>query len=153
MTRTAVIIRWFSPLLICLVLTGCSLPLQNLSSTEETEYFAHGLDQYIASGDLTILKRLPQQYPQGEWRTKAEGLVGKAEGLVGKAEKNQARLKEKEKELEQAQKEQATLGQNNQAREATLKQEKAALVKKNQELEETLEQLKQVLIDMELKTK
>lgn len=125
---TAVIIRWFSPLLICLVLTGCSLPLQNLSSTEEIEYFARGLDQYIASGDLTILKRLPQQYPQGEWRTKAEG-------LVGKAEQHQARLKEKEKELEQAQKEQATL------------------VKKNQELEGTLEQLKQVLIDMELKTK
>jgi hypothetical protein len=128
MTMTVVIIRWFSPLLICLVLTGCSLPLQNLSSTEETEYFAHGLDQYIASGDLTILKRLPQQYPQGEWRTKAEG-------LVGNAEQHQARLKEKEKELEQAQKEQATL------------------VKKNQELEVTLEQLKQVLIDMELKTK
>ena len=125
---TAVIIRWFSPLLICLVLTGCSLPLQDLSSTEETEYFAHGLDQYIASGDLTILKRLPQQYPQGEW-------LAKAEGLVGKAEQHQARLKEKEKELEQAQKEQATL------------------VKKNQELEGTLEQLKQVLIDMELKTK
>ena len=143
---TAVIIRWFSPLLICLVLTGCSLPLQNLSSTEEIEYFAHGLDQYIASGDLTILKRLPQQYPQGEW-------LAKAEGLVGKAEQHQARLKEKEKELEQAQKEQATLVQNNQAREATLKQEKSALVKKNQELEVTLEQLKQVLIDMELKTK
>ncbi len=125
---TAVIIRWFSPLLICLVLTGCSLPLQNLSSTEEIEYFARGLDQYIASGDLTILKRLPQQYPQGEWRTKAEG-------LVGKAEQHQAQLKEQEKELEQAQKEQATL------------------VKKNQELEGTLEQLKQVLIDMELKTK
>ena len=125
---TAVIIRWFSPLLICLVLTGCSLPLQNLSSTEEIEYFAHGLDQYIASGDLTILKRLPQQYPQGEWRTKAEG-------LVANAEQHQARLKEKEKELEQAQIEQATL------------------VKKNQELEVTLEQLKQVLIDMELKTK
>jgi hypothetical protein len=125
---TTVIIRWFSPLLICLVLTGCSLPLLNLSSTEETEYFAHGLDQYIASGDLTILKRLPQQYPQGEWQAKAEG-------LVGKAEQHQARLKEKEKELEQAQKEQATL------------------VKKNQELEVTLEQLKQVLIDMELKTK
>ena len=128
MTMTAVIIRWFSPLLICLVLTGCSLPLQNLSSTEEIEYFARGLDQYIASGDLTILKQLPQQYPQGEWRTKAEG-------LVGKAEQHQARLKEKEKELEQAQKEQATL------------------VKKNQELEVTQEQLKQVLIDMELKTK
>lgn len=128
MTMTVVIIRWFSPLLICLVLTGCSLPLHNLSSTEETEYFAHGLDQYIASGDLTILKRLPQQYPQGEWRTKAEG-------LVGNAEQHQARLKEKEKELEQAQKEQATL------------------VKKNQELEVTQEQLKQVLIDMELKTK
>ena len=125
---TAVIIRWFSPLLICLVLTGCSLPLQNLSSTEEIEYFARGLDQYIASGDLTILKQLPQQYPQGEWRTKAEG-------LVGKAEQHQAQLKEQEKELEQAQKEQATL------------------VKKNQELEGTLEQLKQVLIDMELKTK
>jgi len=125
---TAVIIRWFSLLLICLVLTGCSLPLQNLSSTEEIEYFARGLDQYIASGDLTILKRLPQQYPQGEWRTKAEG-------LVGKAEQHQAQLKEQEKELEQAQKEQATL------------------VKKNQELEGTLEQLKQVLIDMELKTK
>jgi len=94
---TATIIRWLSPLLICLVLTGCSLPLQNLSSTEEIEYFARGLDQYIASGDLTILKRLPQQYPQGEWRTKAEG-------LVGKAEQHQAQLKEQEKELEQAQK-------------------------------------------------
>ena len=87
---TAVIIRWFSPLLICLVLTGYSLPLQNLSSTEEIEYFAHGHDQYIASGDLTILKRLPQHYPQGEWQTKAEG-------LVGKAEQHHAQLKEQEK--------------------------------------------------------
>ena len=142
----AVIIRWFSPLLICLALTGCSLPLQNESSTEETEYFAHGLDQYIASGDLTFLKRLPQQYPQGEWRTKAEG-------LVGKIEQHQARLKENERELEHAQKEQATLAQNNQVREATLEQEKATLVKDNQELKVTLEKLKQVLIDMEQKTK
>jgi len=125
---TAVIIRWLSPLLIGLLLTGCSLPLLEESSTEETEYFALGLDQYIASGDLTALKLLSQQYPQGEWRTKAEG-------LVDKAERHQARLKDKEKQLEQAQKEKATLVQN------------------NQELEVTLEQLKQVLIDMELKTK
>ena len=135
--------RWFSLLLACLMLAGCSLPLQDVPVTEEvvpeiieieetkeTELFARGLDQYIASGDLTTLKLLPQQYPQGEWRTKAEGIIDIAE----QQRQQQVRLEKKEKSLDHCQKEKAFLAQDNKI------------------LEVTLERLKQVLIDMELRT-
>ncbi len=74
------IVRWLSPLLVCLVLSGCSnLHMLNLSATEESKVFVHGLDQYIKSRDLTTLKLLPKDYPPGEWRTRAEGLIEIAE--------------------------------------------------------------------------
>ena len=135
--------RWLSPLLVYLMLTGCSLPLLDMPVTkegapateedrpvaEETELFAHGLDQYLASGDLTTLELLPQQYPQGEWRTKAEGIIDIAE----QQRLQQAQIEKKEKELDLCQK------------------EKTFLTKDIQILEGTLARLKQVLIDMELR--
>jgi hypothetical protein len=125
---TIAITRWFYPLLVGLVLTGCSsLPMLNVAGTEETKLFAQGLDQYIESGDLATLKLLPQQYPQGEWRTKAEGLIEMAE------RQQKARLQQEARELGQC------------------KTENDALVEDNQILEVTLERLKQVLIDMELR--
>jgi hypothetical protein len=131
---TIAITRWFYPLLVGLVLTGCSnLPMLNVAGTEETKLFAQGLDQYIESGDLATLKLLPQQYPQGEWRTKAKGLIEMAE------RQQKARLQQ-ETQLQQEARE---LGQ--------CKTENDALVEDNQILEVTLERLKQVLIDMELR--
>lgn len=124
----AAIIRRFSALLVCLMLTGCSLPtMLDMSAAEETELFAAGLDRYIESGDLTTLKLLPQQYPQGQWRSRAEGIIGIAE----QQQKQQVRLKKKAKELAETQ------------------QEKEVLFQDNVILEVTLERLKQVLIDME----
>ena len=124
------ITRLFAPLLVGLVLAGCSsLPMLNISGAEESELFAQGLDQYIASGELTTLKLLPQRYPQGEWRTRAEGLIGMAE----RQQQQKARLQQETQELAQC------------------KTEKDALVEDNQILEVTLERLKQVLIDMELR--
>ena len=126
---TITIIRKFSLLLVCLVLTGCSLPMLSLSTTEETELFALGLDQYIESGDLTTLKLLPQQYPQGEWRQRAEAIIDTSE----QQRMLQDQQEKRDKELVECQR------------------EKEVFVQDNQILEVTLERLKQVLIDMELR--
>ena len=139
--------RWLSPLLVYLMLTGCSLPLldrpvtkkdmpvtgKDLTAAEETELFAQGLDQYIRSGNLTALELLPQQYPQGEWRTKAEGIIDIAEQQRLQQRLQQAQLEKQEEELDHCQK------------------EKAFLAKDIQILEGTLARLKQVLIDTELR--
>ncbi len=157
------ITRWFSPLLVYLVLTGCSLPVLsmsareeselsaqeidqsiesrdletlNTSEREETELFANGLDQYIESRDLTILKLLPQQYPQGKWRTRAEGIINIAEQhqqQQQQQQQQQTQLEKTDKELVHSQREKEFLFQDN-------------II-----LEVTLERLKQVLIDMELR--
>lgn len=124
---TTVILRWTLLLMVCLVVTGCSLPTPTGSGSEEVELFALGLDEYLAYGDLTSLKRLPQQYPQGEWRPRAEGVIDMA--------KAQAKLEEKDRELASCQKDKDALAQD-------------ILV-----LEETLEQLKEVLIDTEQRMK
>jgi hypothetical protein len=140
---TTTMTRWFSPLLVCLVLAGCSLPLlekqvteeekqvteEEKQAAEETELFAQGLDQYIRSGNLTTLELLPQQYPQGEWRTRAEGIID----IADQQRQQQAQFEKKEKELDHCQKEKAFFAQDNQL------------------LEGTLDRLKQVLIDMELR--
>jgi hypothetical protein len=150
------ITRWFSPLLVYLVLTGCSLPVLSMPAREEselsaqvidqsiesrdletlntlereeTELFANGLDQYIESRDLTILKLLPQQYPHGKWRTRAEGIINIAE----LQQQQQTQLEKTDKELAHSQR------------------EKEFLLQDNKILEVTLERLKQVLIDMELR--
>lgn len=125
-----VLIRWFFPPLLCLVLAACSLPEINLSAKKETEFFAEGLDRYVETGDLTLLKRLPHEYPQGEWRSRAEGLIEIAE----QQQQQQSLLKNKSRQLAHA------------------RQEKEVLFQDNQMLEVTLERLKQVLIDMELKS-
>lgn len=109
--------------MVCFVVIGCSLPTPTGSVPEEAELFALGLDEYFAYGDLTSLQRLPQQYPQGEWRPRAEGVIDMA--------KAQAKLEEKDRELASCQKDKDALAQD-------------ILV-----LEETLEQLKEVLIDTE----
>ena len=121
--------RWFSTILVCLILTGCSLPILNRPATEETKLFAQGLDQYIESRDLSSLKLLTQQYPQGEWRTRAEGIID----IAQQQQQQQNRLEKKNKEL------------------AHTQLEKKALFQDNKILEVTLERLKQVLIDMELR--
>ena len=129
---TIAITRWLCALQVCLVLTGCSsLSMLHKAGAEERELFAQGLDQYFASGELTTLKLLPQQYPQGEWRTRAEAIID----MVEWQQQQKARLQQETGEL------------------ARCKAEKNALVADNQILQVTLERLKQVLIDMELRAK
>lgn len=176
-------IRWFSLLLVCLMLAGCNrpmvdmplvdmpmvdMPMQNRQESEETKLFAQGLDQYIEYRDLTALKLLPQQYPQGEWRTRAEGIIDIAEqqmaqqksldeknAELAKIQKQQELLDKKNAELAKIQKQhdqqQARLEKKDEELAHTL-QEKEVLFQDNKILEVTLERLKQVLIDMELRT-
>jgi len=150
MTRT--ITRWCLWLLCCSVVSGCSnlsellhMPAANeadLSTQKETEQFAQGLDQYLASGDLSTLRQLSKTYPQGAWRPRAEGLIKIAE----RQQEQEARLKENKVKniLQNA----AELKKKDQQL-ASCETEKAFLVKDNQMLEVTLERLKQVLIDVE----
>lgn len=130
---TTALIRWLFLFLAFLVLSGCSnlpsLDILNRPATEETEFFAQGLDHYIKSRDLSMLKQLPKRYPQGEWRARAEGIIDIAE----LQQLQQRRLEKKNREL------------------AHTQQEKEVLFEDNKILEVTLERLKQVLIDMELR--
>ena len=144
---TTALHRWLTVLLVCVVLTGCQgLPLLQKGSMTETESFAQGLDQYIATGDLQPLKLLPQEYPDGAWGPRAELVVKLAEqqekcvadketmtDAKAGGKKQQPLLKDKE--LARCQDEMAALRQN------------------NQELEETIAQLKKLLIDMESRSK
>jgi len=126
---TMAITRWSLWLFVCLSLIGCSsLPLSK-PAAHEAELFVQGLDQYLANGDLTTLTLLLQQYPQGEWRTRAEGIIDMAE------QKLQQHAKER---------------QDDQVLSKCLA-EKNLLAQDNKILEMTLERLKQVLIESELR--
>jgi cell division septum initiation protein DivIVA len=97
--------------------------------TGEAELFAQGLDQYLATGELTTLNLLSKQYPQGEWRARADGLI----------------------EMAKQQQQQHAQDQKNNQGLSQCQAEKHLLVEDNKILEATLERLKQVLIDTELK--
>jgi hypothetical protein len=124
------ITRWSLWLFVCLALVGCSsLTISNKPAAEEAELFAQGLDQYLATGQLTTLTLLPKQYPQGEWRTRAEGIIDMAKQKLHQDTQTQ---------------------HDNQGLTQCLA-EKDLLAKDNKILEVTLERLKQVLIDSELR--
>jgi hypothetical protein len=143
------ITRWAFRLLVCLVVTGCSsfpvvkkpvaedvggrssAPVTTMPNTEEADLFAQGLDQYLETGELTALTLFPQEYPAGEWRTRAEGIIEMAK----KQHQQHDQLQQKDKDLAQCHTDMGALAENNKS------------------LEITLEQLKQVLIDMELHAK
>ncbi|MBE0577224.1 MAG: hypothetical protein IH613_15165 [Desulfuromonadales bacterium] len=169
------VIRWFSPLLVYLMLSGCSsLPMLTMPTSEETKLFAQGMDQYIESRDLTTLKLLPQKYPRGEWRDRAEGIIDIAEEteLFAKGvdqyikSRDLKTLKQLPKKYpqgewrdraagitdiaEQQRQQQNSLAKKREELAHTL-QEKEVLFEDNKILEVTLERLKQVLIDMELR--
>ena len=135
--------RWLFFLLVSVVLAGCQgLHLQQKTSLTETESFAKGLDQYIETGDLQPLKMLPKEYPDGEWRPRAELVVKLAEQheqLVADKEKTIG-LKEAGQKKQALQKDQELTRYDN---------EMAALRQSNQELTKTIDQLKKLLIDME----
>ncbi len=134
---TKAITRWSCLLVLCLTSIGCSgismsqQPVIEPQSpvSGEAELFAQGLDQYLATGDLTTLHLLSKQSPQGEWRARADGIIDMA--------RRQQQL-------------QAQDQKNNQTLTNCLA-EKRLLVEDNKILETTLERLKQVLIDTELK--
>lgn len=124
--------RCYAILLMSVILAGCqSLPFQQNSSLTETELFAKGLDQYIETGDLQTLQRLPQEYPDGAWSPRA-ALVLKL------AEQQQKRAADQEKITDMKAGERARCDH-----------EMAALRQNNQELEETIARLKKLLIEME----
>ena len=163
-------IRWFSLLLACLILTGCNLPMLdmpmlNSQKSEETKLFEQGLDQYIKTRDLTTLKRLPEEYPQGEWRTRAEGIVDIAERQIAqqkylelqneeliKIQKQQEKKNEEFTKIQKQKEQQQARLEKKDEELAQTQQEKEVLFQDNKILEVTLERLKQVLIDMELRT-
>jgi len=129
-----VMIRRFTPLLVCLVLGSCNnfpmLKVVETPQSDETRLFAQGLDQYLEFRDLTTLKLMPLRYPQGEWRIRAEGIIALAE----QQQQQQERLKKNSRQLTRS------------------KQKIEFLFEDNKTLEMTLERLKQVLIDMEQRT-
>jgi hypothetical protein len=128
-------LHWFCGLLAGLVLAGCSsmpmqkMPMQKMPAEQEMELFTQGLDQYLASGELTALIKLVEKYPKGEWRPRAEGLIE----LAKQQQQQHTKLQKKEQQF------------------ARCRTEKDTLVTDNQRLEVTLGRLKQVLIDMELR--
>jgi len=140
-----VIIPWY--FLLCLLMSGCSLPILNLPATQETELFAQGLDRYLATGDQRTLKRLPQEYPHGKWRSKAEGVLR----MIAQQRQQQAEQQQQQEQREQAEQLQEQREQVEQQL-ALCQREKNALVQDNQLLEETLKQLKEALIDSEKRT-
>ncbi|MBW2452139.1 MAG: hypothetical protein JRE16_05975 [Deltaproteobacteria bacterium] len=109
-------------------LTACST-LSSISTmaSPETSLFAEGLDQFIDTGDLTMLKTLPDEYPDGSWRPRAEAIITLAE----QRKTLDRDLVNRSHELDRCLKDKDLVKQDNQA------------------LEQTLERLKQVLIDME----
>ena len=98
-------------------------------AAEERELFTQGLDQYLASGELTTLTLLVETHPQGEWSSRAKDLIE----LAKQQQQQHGQLQKKEQQL------------------AHCRTEKNALAADNQTLEVTLDRLKQVLIDMELR--
>ena len=127
---TIALIRWFALIfLACFLLTGCgSIPIFSPPpKTLETEHFAQGIDQYIASGDLTILKQISEKSPQKEWRTRAEAIIA----MDNKQKQQREQTKKAEEDLSQCQ------------------LEKNHLLEDNQILEKTLTRLKDLLIDTE----
>jgi hypothetical protein len=127
---TMTIARWLPTLfLVWLLLTGCSSlpgftpPLQDV----EADRFVQGVDRYIASGDLTILRQITEHSPLMEWRAKAETLINMDHRL---------------KQLEQQ-------WANAEEVLARCQLEKNHLLQDNQVLETTLSQLKELLIDTE----
>ena len=146
---TSGVTRWSFLLLTCIVLSGCALPLLNMSAAKETKLFALGLDQYIASGDLATLEQLPQQYPQGEWRTKAEIIIE----MVALQRQQQGQLEQKGKDLADCQAPEDPTDCLAPEELANCQEDKKALAQDNLMLEETLKRLKDVLIDTELQAK
>ena len=127
--------RGFVVLLVIVILAGCQgLTHLQKSSLTETELFAKGLDQYIETGDLQTLQRLPQEYPDGAWGSRA-ALVVKL------AEQQEKRVADKEK-MSGFKAEELARCDN----------EIAVLRKNNQDLEETIARLKKLLIEMELRS-
>jgi hypothetical protein len=135
--------RWFSVLLVSVILAGCQgLPFVQKTTLTETESFAKGVDQYIETGDLQTLKLLPQEYPDGEWGPRADWVIKLAEQQEKCAADNEERTAMREGE----QKQQAFLKDQ----ELVLcNQEMVVLRQNNQDLQETIDQLKKLLIDME----
>jgi len=125
----------FAVFLLSVILAGCQgLALQQKTALTETELFAKGLDQYIETGDLQTLQRLPQEYPDGTWGRRAALVVKLAE-----QQEKRAAAAEKTTGVQAAEL-------------ARRDHEIAALRKNNQELEETIARLKKLLIEMELRS-
>ena len=127
--------RCFAVFLVSVMLAGCQgLPVLQESSLTETELFAKGLDQYIEAGDLQTLQRLPQEYPDGAWGSRAAMVVKLAEQQKKCATDQEKMTGMKAEELARCDKEIAVLRKN------------------NQDLEETIARLKKLLIEMELRS-
>ena len=135
--------RCLAVLLLGAMLAGCqNLPVLQKPSMTAAESFARGLDEYLATGDLQLLQRLPQDYPDSAWAPRAESvarLAGQQQQCAAGAERI-AGEKAGGKQQQALHKDQELAGCHN---------EMTALKQNNQELEETIARLKKLLIDME----
>jgi chromosome segregation ATPase len=120
-----------------------------------SENFAQGLDQYIASGDPTLLRLVAEQDVLGEWGMRADAILKLNEKIVS-LKKEIVGLN---KEVDNLNKEIAGLNQKleNQQDQLKIKEQqlsrtqetKQLLSRDNEILEVTLERLRQALIDLE----
>lgn len=125
-------------LLGTILIAGCSsLQRLKLPQDSETKLFARGLDQYLATGELSLLNDLSRQFPQGQWRSRADSIIEMEQKhpLKERKENQEEKLAQCLQDIK------------------TLSHEKEALTQDNKLLESTLNQLKEVLIDSELQPK
>jgi len=152
------------PLLIVLLLAGCSPPpewkLPINSPSDRSDRFAQGMDQFLATGDLTALRITAEKDVGGEWGARAEavirldeqivqlnhkiaalnkqitGLNDDIDSLTGKLEKQQAQLQNKEKQLSQSLETKELLSRDNEILEVTLERLRRALIEIGQQPKE-----------------
>lgn len=135
--------RGLAAFLVSVLLAGCQgLPVLQKTSLTEAESFAMALDQYLATGDLQLLQRLPQDFPDSAWGPRAD-LVVKLAGQQQKCDADKAQIAEAQAGGEKQQ----TLQKEKEL--ASCHNEMAALRQDNQELQETIARLKKLLIEME----
>jgi phenylalanyl-tRNA synthetase alpha subunit len=152
------------PFLILLSLAGCTLPtpsqVRDMPVNSASDRFAEGMDQYLATGDLSFLRNAAEKDVGGEWGRRAETVIQLDEqvaelnrkiallsrqvkdlnddidSLTGKLEKQQAQLQNKEKQLTQSIETKELLSRDNQILEVTLERLRRALVEVGQQPKE-----------------
>lgn len=149
----------FFPLVIFLIaanLSACSLPMFPRSNSDDAQLFARGVDDYLARGDLGLLRQLTEQAPQTPWQPRAAAFIA----LIQTQQQNQQQveqqeihgnllLSEIEERLAQCQEQSVAALKEKTQEMARCQREKTAVSQDLKILEDTLARLKDVLIKTE----